>query len=123
MARIYSPREITKDGQATGLYHMTVHSDEEKWCIATGLCAAGCPGHATPAEALRHWQEGQLQKVKFDAIDEDTQRKCAICGAWTQKAGYIQGELFESFPLCDAHLDLESFKKLYLAEPKPAVPA
>jgi len=36
MARIYQPREITKDGKPTGKWRMTVRSDDEGW--ERGLC-------------------------------------------------------------------------------------
>ena len=122
MARILSPRERKIDGQPAGLFHMTVHSDEEKWCYPIGPCAENCPGHATAEEAYRHYQEGKITKVRLDGFDEHKQKKCAVCGAWTQKAACVDGEIFEYWPLCDQHLNIEEVTKILLAVPDKAAP-
>lgn len=119
MARIYSPRELNTDGKPSGLYHMTVHSDEEKWCYPVGPCASQCPGHPTPEEAYRHYQEGKIAKVRLDGYDEHKQEKCVVCSAWTQKAASTEGEFFEYWPLCDLHLNIDEVTKIILAPPTP----
>ncbi len=116
MARIFSPRELTADGKPSGLFHMTVHSDESDWCYPVGPCADGCPGHPTAAEAYRHYLTGEAAKIRLDGFDKDEQRKCAVCGAWTQKAAVIDGEIFKMWPLCDAHLTKEEATKLVMAD-------
>jgi hypothetical protein len=119
MAMIISPRELMRDGQPSGLFHMTEHSDEDSRQIIypVGLCAENCPGHSTPAEAYLHYRQGLLVKARFDAVDENEQRKCAVCGEWTNKAAYVNSTMFEMWPLCDLHLNKESLAPIVLAVP------
>ena len=113
MALIYQPRQMLKDGKPSGIWRMTVASDEEGWCTAVGLCAKDCPGHTTPEEAERHWHEGELAKAVFDGVDDDHQKKCMVCAAWTQRFASIPGEFYTKFPLCGIHLTMESLRSVY----------
>lgn len=123
MARIIMPRELERQGQPAGLFHMTVSSDEENWCYPIGPCADKCPGHSTPEEARIHYQEGKLTRLKLDGFDGETQKKCIVCGAWTQTAAYVDDDLFEFWPLCAAHLNVEEATRILLSIPKQATDA
>jgi ferredoxin len=124
MALIYQPRQMLKDGKPSGLWRMTVASDEEGWCTAVGACAKDCPGHATADDAEKHWHEGELAKATFDGVDDDQQKKCLVCAAWTQRSAIIPGEFYAKFPLCGIHLNMESLRSVYPPlqplQPKPA---
>ena len=49
MAMLYVVREITRDGQPTGKFHMTANSDEDPNGLILGLCEHE---HDTRGEAL-----------------------------------------------------------------------
>jgi hypothetical protein len=123
MTRIIRPRELEREGKPLGLFHMTVSSDEEDWCYAIGPCASKCPGHPTPEEARAHYQEGKLTLLKLDGFDSETQKKCIVCGEWTQTAAYVDDDMFEYWPLCTTHLTLEEATRILLSLPKQATEA
>jgi hypothetical protein len=103
MARIYAARPL-KDGPNAGKFHYTVSSDEEGWCHATGYCADGCPGHETREGAEQHYEQYILDHhLKLDGVDKESQKKCCVCGSWTQGRAYFTGEEYREYPLCDEH--------------------
>ena len=116
MARIYEAREIQRDGQKTGRFHMTVASDEEGWVYPIGPCATACEGHPTKEEAIRHYMEGRLKSdLRVDGYDAEQQHKCLECGRWTQRFASLRGEFERQFFLCDTHLTVDVVQKHYIA--------
>jgi len=108
MALIYTPLEIHRNGKGTGLYRMCVHSDEEHW-------PAYAVGHPTKEEAHDHWMSGEAEKISY-RVDADTQKKCQICGAWTQYCILVGDTFYKEFYLCDEHKRPEIIKELFLNE-------
>jgi hypothetical protein len=105
MAMVYDAREILKDGKPTGLFHFTAGSDEERGCVyPVGLCAQGCPGHATKEAAYEHYTQWRVDLIKLDGRDQEHQSKCRVCAAWTDRFAYVDHRPFgEEWPLCDEH--------------------
>jgi ferredoxin len=94
----------------TGLYHYTCTNGNHSYAV--GYCASGCPGHATPEEAFEHYRQYILDtRVNYDGLDQNTQRKCAVCGEWTQHFALVESR---RYPLCDAHRNREELDKLVI---------
>lgn len=115
MAVIYETLEIhDAEKKGTGKWHMTMRSDEEGWCHATGPCAIGCPGHETREEATRHWKEGQLEDIRYREAD-DEKKKCQVCGEWTTRRAMLWLSPFaKEFVLCEKHANKEEIAKIHL---------
>jgi hypothetical protein len=113
MALIYMPRQLLKDGKPSGIWRMTVASDEMDFTEPVGACAKDCPGHTTADEAYKHYHEGQLATVTFDGVDDNVQQKCLVCTAWTQRYAVLRGDMWGRYPLCGLHLDMESLRAVY----------
>jgi hypothetical protein len=58
-------------------------------------------GHATAEEASACFLEYQLDRVLTFTNDDDEQRKCQVCGAWT--TGRATVGLSRRYSLCDQH--------------------
>lgn len=71
-----------------------------------------CPGHATPEEACEHQKEYFLDHAQYDHIMADEQRKCEVCGAWTQRVVTWGHGQMSSATLCDAHANREELAKI-----------
>lgn len=71
-------------------------------------------GHATAEEAQACYRKYLLDtQLRFsDKPNEEEQRRCAICSAWTQHIGWVD---MKSWPLCVEHQTRESVEKLYPA--------
>lgn len=104
----YQPRELLKDGKPTGLWHYTCRNDDRVWPV--GYCAQDCPGHATPEEAREHYRQYLLDNARYDGYLRDEQRKCEICGAWTQR--YAEGPHIFMHVLCDEHCNREGLSQV-----------
>lgn len=81
--RYGQPREIHRDGAATGLWHFTeAHgSDGRRGVFAVGYCADGCPGHDTPEGARDHMTDYLRETALVTALPPfpevaDTQHLC-----------------------------------------------
>ena len=98
----YQARQIKgQDGGPSGLWHYTVKWDKQ--IHAVGYCAQGCPGHLTEAEAQEHYKAYLLDtNLHLDQRLHDEQRKCKVCGAWTQGQATIPTWYFTAV-LCDEH--------------------
>lgn len=78
-------------------------------CNNTGLIRKEhpCPGHPTAKEAEAHQREFEIDHAQYlEMMDEGVQRKCEICGVWTQGAA-VMGE-WEQHYLCDLHRNREN---------------
>ena len=114
--RIYMPRELRGEtGKGTGLWHMTVGSDEEGWVYPVGYCAKDCPGHATPEAAQEHYRQWLADSASLFE-DENQQRKCALCGAWTQKYLCENSGICRTFWVCEKHATPADFLELLRRE-------
>lgn len=72
-------------------------------------------GHATEAEAVACYRKFLLDtQLRFsEKPAEDAQHKCAVCGAWTQHAGWIAGEAHHFWHLCLAHQSREAVETVF----------
>ena len=69
-------------------------------------------GHDTEQEACECYKEYQLDhKLRFSK-SESEQRKCKVCGEWTQNFAEVDCRLIT---LCDKHNNREEVSKLYEA--------
>lgn len=70
-------------------------------------------GHATEEEARECYKEYLLDHdLSLNRTMADQQRKCKVCGEWTQKFAEIGVQIFE---LCDKHNNKEEVGKLFEA--------
>lgn len=91
---IYQAREkINDDGSPSGLFHYTVANGSGKTVYPVGYCANDCPGHATAEEAEEHYRQFELDNVHFNENPTE-QRRCQVCGEWTQGVGYTHWKVF-----------------------------
>lgn len=111
MTQWYQPRQIA-DGPNRGKWRYTCSNTSGTSIYATGACATDCPGHDTPAQAVKHYAEG-LAAGELRAIDDEAeQRRCVICSAWTQHRVILWGEArFAPLAICATH------------DPRPAIQA
>jgi hypothetical protein len=66
-----------------------------------------CPGHASSEEAYEHYQQHKLEK-SVAGVDNETQKKCAICGVWTNRyMAYGDSWWMDSYYLCEDHLTIK----------------
>lgn len=69
-------------------------------------------GHETAQEAADCYKDYLMDhRLQFSRGSNNTQRKCKVCGEWTQK--WAQIDAYEIMHLCDKHLNRESVEKLY----------
>jgi hypothetical protein len=102
----YAAREkMAKDGSGTGLWHYTVQNDDHIYPV--GYCAQNCAGHGSVEEACNHYRLYLLDLARYDGTLRDTQRKCEICGYWTQTYAYIP-KAMETHYLCTEHLNRDA---------------
>lgn len=96
--------------QDTKLWDWTVMND--KIIHRHDPCSESC-AHETQAEADKHFYDWSLEQVQ-EYTDSDVQRKCAVCGTWTQKSlGNHQFWLVISPEfLCDEHRNKDELMKL-----------
>lgn len=68
-------------------------------------------GHATQEEARACYRKYLLDtRARFsDKPNEEEQRRCAICKAWTQHSGSVDDQIW---PLCQEHQTRDSLEKL-----------
>lgn len=67
-------------------------------------------GHATEAEAYDCYLEYLLDhQVRFHRGNASLQRRCQVCGEWTEK--WVDA-VYSFFYLCDQHNNREEVKKL-----------
>ncbi len=94
-----------------GLWDWTVMRDKQ--IRQASPCSDECH-HVTQEEADRHFYEWCLSQVQ-EYEDTETQHKCAVCGAWTNR--YFEnrpmGHLNFMSYLCDAHRNLDELRKLH----------
>lgn len=72
-------------------------------------------GHATAEEAVQCYRGYLLDlQLRFsEKPDPEKQHRCAVCGEWTQHAGWIAGEAHHFWHLCLAHQSREEVEKLF----------
>lgn len=98
--------------QDTGLYHYTCTNGDHTYAV--GYCADGCPGHATPEEAQEHYRQYTLDtQTHYNGVNNDTQRKCEVCGEWTQHYALVE---HRRYALCDEHRNRDELEKLVKLE-------
>ena len=71
-------------------------------------------GHATYEEACACYKEYLLDHRMERGLHPDEQRKCKVCGAWTQVT--IQVNYSGRYDLCEQHATLEEVAKLFNVE-------
>lgn len=102
----YAAREMQdSQGNPSGLWHYTVANDDRVYPV--GYCAQECAGHATPEEAQEHYRLYLLDNARYDGVRTNEQKKCAVCGAWTQRFASIP-MVMEIYVLCDDHCNRET---------------
>lgn len=106
MTEWYQPKQM----EVSKKWHYTCSNSVGTFPI--GACAADCPGHDTAAGAVRHYADG-LAAGELRAIDDEAeQRKCVVCGAWTQHRVLLWGAPhFMPLAICESH------------DPRPALKA
>ena len=84
---------------------------------ALGYCATrpeGHPdGHDTAAEAEACYLRFQAREESAFRDLPDTQRRCRVCGAWTQREGIAGREFPAQYPLCPEHATAEHLEALH----------
>lgn len=68
-----------------------------------------CDGHATKEDAQNCYKEYMLDHHVRFSKDSSQQRKCKVCGEWTQNFATADYALFT---LCDLHSNREEISKL-----------
>ena len=120
MARIYQALEILgADGNGTGKYRFTVHSDEESWpAHAVGYCAEDCSaGHSTKEGAELHWKQFRFdQRLRVGLESKEEKKKCQVCEEWTNGRAWIDDEFFKEFVLCEKHNNAEAVRGLWFTD-------
>ena len=106
----YDAREMSdRQGDPRGLWHYTAQNDDRIFPV--GYCAQGCAGHATPEEAREHYRIYLLDNAQYDHTMHQEQRKCEVCGSWTQ--GYASIPLnMEQHILCNEHRNRETLDRV-----------
>lgn len=103
MAEWYQPRRI-KDGPNAGKWHYTVGNSDGDRIYPVGACALDCPGHDTALGAMRHHAEGLAAGEIHERDDEDAQKRCVVCNAWTQHRAIPWGDhLAREIAVCATH--------------------
>ena len=110
----YKPREITKEGKPTGLFHYTCRNDNQIWPV--GPCADGCPGHATTDEAREHYRQWLIDGITFYAETQEwPKEKCESEGCNQQATfwGVSRNEpgQFNQRRFCKDHATKEEMAK------------
>ena len=93
----YQARQRKDDG----LWHYTCQNDHQIWPV--GYCAQGCAGHQTAKEAETHFREWVLDTATFDGTLSNQQRKCEVCGIWTDRIAQAGIGMTDTHVLCDEH--------------------
>lgn len=111
--RIYQPLKIAS-GPNAGKWRMTVSSDEEGWCHATGYCGDDC-AHDTPQEAENHFDEYVIDNATFTDTaqhEAEEQHRCEApsCNNWSWNRGTARRHWTHTFWLCPSHLNRDGFK-------------
>lgn len=98
------------DGPVEGLHVPEKILEQERLKLAPFKGKFHSHGHENPEEACGCYREFILDtKVRFDHTLSDEQRKCRVCGEWTQSLASIDSFVF--IPLCKAHLNRDSVAK------------
>jgi anaerobic ribonucleoside-triphosphate reductase len=102
------------------LYCARQHQETQKWkyvmfndnkCYLVGYCATDkCEGHNTEKEACEHYRQYLLDTRLRYFTENNEQRKCKVCGEWTQGRATIDMEIFD---LCPTHQTREVVETLY----------
>jgi len=98
----YSPRQKTN-----GKWHYTMTNSVGIFDI--GYCDS-CAGHDTAEQASDHYREYQIDHAK-KYFSDDTQKRCCVCGNWTNFSMCFTGEIQKEYYLCEEHCD-----KTYLTQ-------
>lgn len=111
----YQPRELKdKDGNPSGIWHYTCMNDGRIWAV--GYCAQGCPGHDTKDGAYEHQRQYELDNARYNGKlgneHHREERKCEICGEWTDGYASVGMGGMERYILCDQHRNRESLDTL-----------
>lgn len=86
---------------------------EQQGIRRVGYCALECPGHASPAEALAHHLQYQLDREADLWLERRaTPRECEICGEPTTLRARL-GRDTPLFTLCREHQSTTSLQKLF----------
>lgn len=101
-----------EDGKPSGVWRYTTQNDGRVW--ASGGCANGCPGHATPEEAAEHERQFNLDtNLRLDSCSTPgTFQPCKVCGALTDKLAEIPYDMWV-VRLCDDHRTREHVDTFY----------
>lgn len=71
-----------------------------------------CQGHNTANEAIEHYRQYKLDKSEV-RVDPDVQKKCELCGTWTQKfMDFGANGWFDQYYLCEEHCNKEGLDSL-----------
>lgn len=91
--------------------HSAISTDPCSTCNGRGFTDVGeCPGHDTPDEAYIHQTDWLLSRTRFDQSLANEQRRCQVCGEWTQGLASVD---HYSFVLCDGHRTREHVAALF----------
>jgi hypothetical protein len=106
--KYYDAREIVKDGGYSGKYRYTCEHDGSIYAV--GYCANNCEGHNTKDEACEHYRQYSLDNAVYGVATGDIQRKCKICGDWTNLM--VRVGSYSLYDLCKLHQDRDSLDKV-----------
>lgn len=74
-------------------------------------------GHATPEEAVACHKRYELDtSLRLKIVDQDCQRRCEVCGQWTQLMAFVGRVFTREFVLCADHNTRESVAALHLKD-------
>lgn len=92
------------------LWHYTCQNDNNIWSV--GYCGHECDGHATKEEAEAHYRAYVLDTADYERRLLNTQRRCEVCEAWTDRVALSGVGMAESHVLCDAHCNREGLNQV-----------
>ena len=94
----YTPRQ-----QTNGKWFYTCQNGDT---IFTLECCKNCDGHDSPEEASECRRQYNIKTAQSGWSDE-LQRKCAVCGEWTQSYKIVDREFPTEYYLCSSHNNVE----------------
>lgn len=100
-------------------YKASQHQETKKWaftyvndgkCFLASCCTDHEGKHETQEEAERCFYDHQILHLR-DFELQDSQRKCAVCGAWTSRG--LESRMLGDKMLCELHRNKNGFMHAY----------
>jgi hypothetical protein len=93
--------KMSEDEQDAGKWYMMLQEGKSSSRRA-GYCAGNCHGHETPAQAVEHFLQYQLDREVDLWLSRRDERSCEICGEATTLRARL-GRKTELVVLCQRH--------------------